>query len=42
MGCILSSNNEKEALDRSKKIEKQLKMDGDKASNEVKLLLLGE
>ncbi|ESO08244.1 hypothetical protein HELRODRAFT_156683 [Helobdella robusta] len=44
MGCVVGSTNgaiDKDALERSRKIEKQLKMDGEKASREVKLLLLG-
>ncbi len=40
MGCG-QSLEEREALSRSKAIEKTLKQDGDKALKEVKLLLLG-
>lgn len=40
MGCAISSN-EKEAVERSKKIDKDLRADGEKAAREVKLLLLG-
>lgn len=41
MGCTISSG-EKEAVERSKKIDKDLKADGEKAAREVKLLLLGK
>lgn len=40
MGCAISSRD-KEAVERSKKIDKDLRADGEKASKEVKLLLLG-
>ncbi|XP_030232205.1 guanine nucleotide binding protein (G protein), alpha activating activity polypeptide O, b isoform X1 [Gadus morhua] len=40
MGCTLSAE-EREALDRSKAIEKNLKEDGVTAAKDVKLLLLG-
>lgn len=40
MGCAISSG-EKEAVERSKKIDKDLRADGEKAAREVKLLLLG-
>jgi len=40
MGCRHSAE-EREALSRSKAIEKTLKQDGDKSQKEVKLLLLG-
>ncbi|XP_050527490.1 guanine nucleotide-binding protein G(i) subunit alpha [Daktulosphaira vitifoliae] len=40
MGCTISSG-EKEAVERSKKIDKTLRADGEKAAREVKLLLLG-
>ena len=40
MGCAVSSL-EKEAAERSRKIDRELAMDGEKASREVKLLLLG-
>ena len=41
MGCAVSSI-EKEAAERSKKIDQELRRDGEKASREVKLLLLGK
>ncbi|XP_034230656.1 guanine nucleotide-binding protein G(i) subunit alpha [Thrips palmi] len=41
MGCAVSSAGEKEAAERSKKIDKDLRMDGERAAREVKLLLLG-
>ncbi len=41
MGCAVSTEN-KAAVERSKQIEKQLRADGEKASREVKLLLLGK
>ena len=41
MGCTLSAY-EKEAAERSKKIDKELRRDGELASREVKLLLLGK
>ena len=41
MGCAVSTL-EKEAAERSKKIDQELRRDGEKASREVKLLLLGE
>lgn len=41
MGCTISSG-EKEAVERSKKIDKSLRADGEKAAREVKLLLLGK
>lgn len=41
MGCTISSG-EKEAVERSKKIDKTLRADGEKAAREVKLLLLGK
>ncbi len=41
MGCTLSSGD-KSAQERSKMIDKNLRDDGEKASREVKLLLLGE
>ena len=40
MGCAVSSL-EKEAAERSRKIDRELALDGEKASREVKLLLLG-
>lgn len=42
MGCAVSTNGEKEAIERSKKIDKDLKADGERAAREVKLLLLGK
>lgn len=41
MGCI-NSKNQKEAISRSKQIDKILRADGEKLTSEVKLLLLGE
>ena len=41
MGCAVSTL-EKEAAERSKKIDQELRRDGEKASREVKLLLLGK
>ena len=41
MGCAVSSE-EKVASERSKAIDKTLRADGEKASREVKLLLLGK
>lgn len=41
MGCAISSG-EKAAVERSKKIDKDLRADGEKAAKEVKLLLLGK
>ncbi|KAK3739060.1 hypothetical protein RRG08_025149 [Elysia crispata] len=40
MGCV-SSQEDKAAVERSKQIDKSLRMDGEKAAREVKLLLLG-
>jgi len=40
MGCIISTS-ERRAADRSKEIERQLRVDGEKSQREVKLLLLG-
>lgn len=42
MGCAISSFGEKEAVERSKKIDKDLRADGERAAREVKLLLLGK
>ena len=42
MGCAVSSTTDKEAVERSKKIDKDLRADGERAAREVKLLLLGE
>ncbi len=41
MGCAVSAM-EKEAAERSKKIDQELRRDGEKAAREVKLLLLGK
>jgi guanine nucleotide-binding protein G(i) subunit alpha len=41
MGCAVSTTTEKEAAERSKKIDKDLRLDGERAAREVKLLLLG-
>lgn len=41
MGCTLSAED-KAAMERSKMIDRNLREDGEKASREVKLLLLGE
>ena len=41
MGCTNSSAEDREAQERSKIFDKQLKEDAEKASKEVKLLLLG-
>lgn len=41
MGCAASSDD-KAASERSKQIDKTLRMDGEKAAREVKLLLLGK
>lgn len=40
MGCI-NSKNQKEAITRSKQIDRMLRSDGEKLTSEVKLLLLG-
>lgn len=43
MGCAVSSIAEdKEAIERSKRIDRDLRADAHKASREVKLLLLGK
>jgi len=42
MGCAVSTTIEKEAAERSKKIDKDLRADGERAAREVKLLLLGK
>jgi guanine nucleotide-binding protein G(i) subunit alpha len=43
MGCAMSSIGEdKEAIERSKRIDRDLRADAHKASREVKLLLLGK
>ena len=41
MGCAISSDD-KVAQERSKKIDRGLRADGEKSSREVKLLLLGK
>lgn len=41
MGCTISAED-KEAVERSKMIDRNLREDGDKSSREVKLLLLGK
>lgn len=40
MGCAVSKD--KEAVERSKNIDRALRADGERAASEVKLLLLGE
>lgn len=42
MGCAVSTTGDKEASERSKKIDRDLRADGERAANEVKLLLLGK
>ena len=42
MGCAISTHADKEAIERSKKIDKDLRADGERAAREVKLLLLGK
>ena len=42
MGCAVSTAVEKEAAERSKKIDKDLRAEGERAAREVKLLLLGK
>ncbi|KAL7299819.1 hypothetical protein TKK_0007561 [Trichogramma kaykai] len=41
MGCASSSHLDKAAAERSKKIDKDLRAEGERIANEVKLLLLG-
>ncbi|CAH1961369.1 unnamed protein product [Acanthoscelides obtectus] len=41
MGCAVSTSGDKAALARSKKIDRALRADGERAASEVKLLLLG-
>uniref|UniRef100_A0A1B6C3R0 Guanine nucleotide-binding protein G(I) subunit alpha n=1 Tax=Clastoptera arizonana TaxID=38151 RepID=A0A1B6C3R0_9HEMI len=41
MGCAISTSGEKEAAERSKKIDNEIRIDGERAAREVKLLLLG-
>lgn len=42
MGCAVSTTGDKAAAERSKKIDKDLRADGERVASEVKLLLLGE
>lgn len=42
MGCAVSSLEHKEAVERSKQIDKDLRAAGEKRAREVKLLLLGK
>lgn len=41
MGCAVSTQGDKAAAERSKKIDKDLRADGERAASQVKLLLLG-
>lgn len=41
MGCAMSTAADKEAAERSKKIDEALRRAGERAAREVKLLLLG-
>ncbi len=41
MGCVQASPEDREAMQRTKLLDKQLKEDGDRAMNDIKLLLLG-
>lgn len=41
MGCAVSTARDKEAIERSKKIDRALRAEGERAASEVKLLLLG-
>lgn len=41
MGCAVSTTGDKAAIARSKKIDRDLRADGERAASEVKLLLLG-
>lgn len=41
MGCAMSTAADKEAAERSKKIDRDLRLAGERAAREVKLLLLG-
>lgn len=41
MGCAVSTTGDKAAAARSKKIDRDLRADGERAASEVKLLLLG-
>lgn len=42
MGCAVSTTGDKEATERSRKIDRDLRADGERAASEVKLLLLGK
>ena len=42
MGCVLSSSEQKESLQRSKDIDSRLAYEHERRSKEIKLLLLGE
>lgn len=42
MGCAVSASRDKEAQERSKKIDARLRLDAERQAAEVKLLLLGE
>lgn len=42
MGCAVSTTGDKAAQARSKKIDRDLRADGERAASEVKLLLLGK
>lgn len=42
MGCAVSTTGDKEATERSKKIDRDLRADGERAASEIKLLLLGK
>lgn len=42
MGCAVSTTGDKAAIARSKKIDRDLRADGERAASEVKLLLLGK
>lgn len=42
MGCAVSTSRDKEAVERSKNIDRALRADGERAASEVKLLLLGK
>jgi len=41
MGCAVSTARDKEAIERSKNIDRALRAEGERAASEVKLLLLG-
>ena len=41
MGCAMSNAADRVAAERSKKIDKDLRLAGERAAREVKLLLLG-